>query len=107
MRLSGNISLELKTNKIFKGYANTPEESLSVMLLTSKKSRVQNPLFGSNFLELVDKEINDIWILKAKKAILDASINSQTQELWDDRINIKKILIDVINEKVIIKVECE
>ena len=74
------------------------------MIATPLGSRVMRPTFGSDFYKLVDKEFNDIWILKAKKAILECTRCSITGKLWDDRVEIKDLKIEIIDNKVNIEV---
>jgi len=84
----------------------TPIQSLAVMIETPLGSRVGRPTFGSEFYKLIDKDLNDIWILKAKKAILESTRDSISEELWDKRVDIKDLKIFYTNDKEVkIKVE--
>jgi phage baseplate assembly protein W len=86
-------------------YLLTPEQSLAVMIFTAKGERVGRPTFGSDFYKLVDGELNDIWILRAKKAILECTRDEITGKLWDDRVDIKDIKIEIYESTVSIGVE--
>ncbi len=87
--LTANI---INNAKVQKGsiYLLSKEESLGIMIETPKGSRVTRPTFGSLFYTLVDRDFNDIWILKAKKMILEC-IYDQNDVLWDKRVDIKNL----------------
>jgi phage baseplate assembly protein W len=101
-----NLIISEPKNTNYKGliYLLAPDESLSVMIATAKGSRVGRPTFGSTFYKLVDGSIDDIWILRAKKAILEC-ITDENDLLWDDRVDIKKLEIKIDKGKVNIMVE--
>lgn len=86
-------------------YMLTPEESLSVMINTALGSRVGRPTFGSEFYRLVDENMSDIWILRAKKMILECTRCSVSGLLWDDRVEIKNLIISCENNNANIEVE--
>ncbi|WP_324171983.1 hypothetical protein [Sulfurimonas sp.] len=102
-----NINLNISTNTLTsdKVYLNTPEQSLNNMIETPKGSRTMRPLYGSEFYKLVDVVMNDIWVLKAKKMILECTKNTLTQELWDERVEIKGLTITIVDSKADIEVE--
>ncbi len=97
-----NIQSNLYAGK--KLFINTQEESLRDMIQTPKGSRVMRPHYGSEFYRLVDKTLNDMWIIQAKKAILESTRSSITDELWDERVNIKELKISFENSEAVIEV---
>lgn len=102
-----NISLKISPSTLEsdKTYLNTPEQSLNDMIETLKGSRTMRPTYGSEFYKLVDVVMNDIWVLRAKKAILECVKNPITNELWDERVEIKDLTITVVDSQADIEVE--
>jgi phage baseplate assembly protein W len=102
-----NINLIVGTGTLTsdKVYLNTPEQSLNDMIETPKGSRVMLPTYGSAFYKLIDMIINDLWIIKAKKAILECTRCEETLELWDDRVEIKSLSISIVNNEAEIEVQ--
>lgn len=105
--LPNNINLNIRTSLLEsnKVYLNTSDESLNDMIETAKGSRIERPTYGSEFYKLVDIEMNDAWILKAKKAILECVRCEITGELWDERVDIKELTISILDHKANIEVE--
>ena len=102
-----NINLNISTSTLTsnKVYLNNPEQSLNNMIETPKGSRTMRPLYGSEFYKLVDTVMNDIWVLKAKKMILECIKNPITDELWDKRVDIKSLTITIVDSEANIEVE--
>ena len=103
----GSIKLIISTSNLTsdKVYLNTPEQSLNDMIETPKGSRVMLPTYGSAFYKLVDMVMNDIWIIKAKKAILECTSCEESLQLWDERVEIKSLKISIVNNEAEIEVE--
>jgi len=103
----GNIKLIISTSTLTsdKVYLNTPEQSLNDMIETPKGSRVMLPTYGSAFYKLVDMVMNDLWVIKAKKAILECTRCEESLELWDERVEIKSLTIVVVNNEAKIEVD--
>lgn len=99
------VNVRIVSNAGVGVYLLTPEQSLAVMIKTAIGSRVGRPTFGSTFYKLIDENLNDIWILKAKKSILECTRCSITGELWDDRVDIKSLKMMLIDKRIEIEVE--
>jgi phage baseplate assembly protein W len=99
------VNVRVTSNAEIGVYILTPEQSLAVMINTAIGSRVGRPTFGSTFYTLVDETINDLWILKAKKSILECTRCSITGKLWDDRVDIKNLKMSIVDDTVDIEVE--
>lgn len=102
-----NINLIISTSTLTsdKVYLNTPEQSLNDMIETPKGSRTMRLTYGSAFYKLVDMELNDIWIIKAKKAILECTRCEESLELFDERVEIKSLSISIVNNEAEIEVQ--
>ena len=103
----GNIKLIISTSTLTsdKVYLNSPEQSLNDMIETPKGSRVMLLTYGSAFYKLVDMVMNDIWIIKAKKAILECTRCEESLQLWDERVEIKSLTIVLVNNQAEIEVQ--
>lgn len=99
------VNVRVTSNTEIGVYILTPEQSLAVMIQTALGSRVGRPTFGSTFYTLVDKNINDLWVLKAKKSILECTRCSITGKLWDSRVDIKNLNMSIVDDTVDIGVE--
>ncbi len=91
----------LTSSKLF---LNTPEQSLRDMIETPLGSRIMRPYYGSEFYRLIDKTLNDVWVLQAKKAILQCTKHGVTAELWDERVDIETLSISLHNGEAEIEV---
>lgn len=76
------------------------QEAISRILITPLLSRVNMPEYGSRLFELIDKTVNDEWILDATRYTYEAI------EKNEPRASIKKVHI-VIGESVSIVIAYE
>ena len=60
------------------------EKSFKRMIETPLGSRVHLPFFGSKIHELIDKEMNQKWVLLFQKYIYECFFD-ENWEPWDDR----------------------
>ena len=99
------VNVRVEPRDIIGVYMLTPEQSLSVMIATALGTRVCRPTFGSTFYKLIDENMSDLWILRAKKSILECTRCSITNNLWDERVDIKSLSITIVDSEADIKVE--
>lgn len=63
------------------------QESIARILITPLVSRVNMPGYGSQLFELIDKPVNDEWVLDATRYTFEAI------ETNEPRVSIKKVQI--------------
>ena len=68
------------------GFDVTIAESLEDIYTTPKKTVVMLPEFGNDFFKLVDKRIDDEWLIDLKRMLADATI-------WEIRVTLEKVSI--------------
>ena len=68
------------------GFDVSIAESLEDIYTTPKKTVVMLPEFGNDFFKLVDKRMDDEWLIDLKRELADATI-------WETRITLKKVTI--------------
>lgn len=78
----------------------TAQESIRRILSTPLGSRVMMPLYGSLLFELVDKTVNDEWVLDAIRYTYEAIENNEP------RVTVKNVDV-LLGETVSISVEYE
>jgi len=66
------------------------------MITTDRGSRVMQPHFGSSLYKLIDRTINDEWVLDFKRYCLQATCD-QNGKLWDNRVELENLNIDKID----------
>lgn len=69
---------------------NEQVERFERIIKTPLGSRVMLPSFGSKLHELIDKTINEGWILQLRRYLFEAFFND-ANELWDRDFNPKLI----------------
>ena len=71
-----------------KKYEISINDSIRRILLTPIGTRVMLPEFGSRLWELIDKEIDDEWIILAIEYTYEAI------EKWEERVEITRVMIE-------------
>ena len=66
-------------------YTESEEESFKRIITTAKGSRVMRPHFGCDLYELVDRTMDDEFMMLFNRYLLDAFFN-ENDEPWDDRL---------------------
>lgn len=73
-------------------------QCISIILTTRKGSIPHRPTFGSNIYKYIDFPVNE-----AKPNIIRETIDAIN--LWETRIKVNSVLVDIIESNVYIKVE--
>ena len=91
------ISMRVIVTDSSKFFSASEEESFNRMVTTPLGSRAVRPFFGSEFHELVDKTMDQEWMLKCQRYGLECFLD-ENNEPWDPRFVPLKTRIDSIDE---------
>ncbi len=94
------IDWQLKINAIGEAAQGVDDinQSIAIILNTRKGAVPHRPTFGSNIYKYIDYPVNEI-----KPNIIRESIDALS--LWETRIEINYVLVDIENEHIKIKVQ--
>lgn len=94
------VDWQLKLNTIGEAAEGVDDinQSIAIILLTRKGSVPHRPTFGSNIYKYIDYPVNE-----AKAPIIRETIDAVS--MWETRIEINSVLVDIENEHIKIKVQ--
>jgi len=92
------------TGKYLEGLDHA-EQRLIDVLTTSKVSRVMNREYGAGLMDLVDKNVNESWVVQANAAVAEA-INNPVNGLSDLRL-VRVVLEKFTDSNIEVNVEAD
>jgi len=94
------VDWQLKINALGEAAEGVDDinQCIAIILTTRKGSVPHRPTFGSNIYKYIDYPVNE-----AKPNIIRETIDSIS--LWESRIEVNSVLVDIENEHIKIKVQ--